>query len=236
MTNRCSFLVDTSFIQVDKSFIRDIGRARYARNRTRFVNVPPEYDINSRNFATINAALVAGLYPKVLSIDSKSSGTQLRTITNNQNAFFHPSSVNFGRKPTDFGVNHLAYFTLMHSKKLYAWETGPVDDLAMLLLCGESDFKVFQSVLIGNGRLIAIVVQLVSDTAVIDRKIKFNIPAKTNVALKLLREHLYDILSTQFRGQPLVESHVVWNDVAQMVLGKIKPKDEKEQTSITFMN
>lgn len=212
------FLVDTSFIQVDKSFIRDIGRARYARNRTRFVNVPPEYDINSRNFATINAALVAGLYPKVLSIDSKSSGTQLRTITNNQNAFFHPSSVNFGRKPTDFGVNHLAYFTLMHSKKLYAWETGPVDDLAMLLLCGESDFK------------------LVSDTAVIDRKIKFNIPAKTNVALKLLREHLYDILSTQFRGQPLVESHVVWNDVAQMVLGKIKPKDEKEQTSITFMN
>ncbi|KAF6766323.1 pre-mRNA-splicing factor ATP-dependent RNA helicase prp22 [Ephemerocybe angulata] len=211
------FLVDTSFIQVDRSFIRDIGRARYARNRTRFVNVPPEYDVNSRNFALINAALVAGLYPKVLSIDSKNSGPQLRTITNNQSAFFHPSSVNFGRKPADFGVNYLAYFTLMHSKKLYAWETGPVEDLGMLLLCGESDFK------------------LLSDTAVIDRKIKFNIPAKTNVALKLLREHLYDILSAQFRGQALTETHVLWNEVAQMVLGKIKPKDDKEQTSITFM-
>ena len=28
------------------------------------------------------------------------------------------------------------------SKKLYAWETGPVDDLAMVLLCGEPEFKV----------------------------------------------------------------------------------------------
>lgn len=210
------FLVDTSFIQVDRAFVRDLGRARYARGRTRFVTVPPEYDVNSKNTALVNAALVAGLYPKVLAIDPKSA--QLRTVTNNQVAYFHPSSVNFGRRPADFGVNHLAYFTLMHSKKLYAWETGPVDDLAMLLLCGESDFK------------------LISDTAVIDRKIKFNIPARTNVALKLLRENFYDILSAQFKGQALTETHVLWNELAQMVLGKIKPKEEKEQTSITFMN
>jgi hypothetical protein len=25
---------------------------------------------------------------------------------------------------------------------MYAWETGPVDDIAMLLLCGECEFKV----------------------------------------------------------------------------------------------
>jgi ATP-dependent RNA helicase DHX29 len=105
------FLVDTSFIQVDESFVRDLGRARYGRNRTCFVNVPPEYDVNSKNYALVNAALVAGLYPKVLSIDSKSGG--LRTVSNNQSASFHPSSVNFGRKAVDFGVNYLAYFTLM---------------------------------------------------------------------------------------------------------------------------
>ncbi len=29
-----------------------------------------------------------------------------------------------------------------HSKKLYAWETGPVDDVAIALLCGDADFKV----------------------------------------------------------------------------------------------
>lgn len=28
------------------------------------------------------------------------------------------------------------------SKKLYAWETGPADDFALVLLCGEVDFKV----------------------------------------------------------------------------------------------
>lgn len=25
---------------------------------------------------------------------------------------------------------------------MYAWETAPIDDLAILLLCGECDFKV----------------------------------------------------------------------------------------------
>jgi ATP-dependent RNA helicase DHX29 len=54
----------------------------------------------------------------------------------------HPSSVNFRMKPADWGTNHLAFFTIMHSKKLYAWETGPVDDRALVLLCGEADFKV----------------------------------------------------------------------------------------------
>lgn len=29
-----------------------------------------------------------------------------------------------------------------HSKKLYAWETGPAEDISLLLLCGECDFKV----------------------------------------------------------------------------------------------
>jgi ATP-dependent RNA helicase DHX29 len=131
--------------------------ARYSRNRTRFVIPPSELDLNSQNPLLVNAALTAGLYPKILSIDRKNG--LLHTISNNQRAYLHPSSVNFGKNVMDFGVNHLAYFTLMyvtgyeifidsnkyhnrHSKKLYAWETGPVDDLAMLLLCGEYDSKV----------------------------------------------------------------------------------------------
>lgn len=73
--------------------------------------VPHDLDSNSSNVDLLNAALVAGLYPKILSVDSQTG--QMRTILNNQQASFHPSSINFGRKPTDFGVNHLAYFTLM---------------------------------------------------------------------------------------------------------------------------
>ncbi|EAU92844.2 pre-mRNA-splicing factor ATP-dependent RNA helicase prp22 [Coprinopsis cinerea okayama7 len=212
------FLVDMSFIRVDRSFVRELSRSRYNRNRTRFVNLPPEYDVNSKNFALVNAALVAGLYPKVLSIDPRSG--QMKTISNNQAVSFHPSSVNFGKRASDFGVHHLGYFTLMHSKKLYAWETGPVDDLAMLLLCGETDFK------------------LATNSASIDRKIRFQLSPKMNVALKILREELIKLLSMQFAGQPMVESQVRWYELAMMVLGKVKPAEGRaeQQTSITIVN
>lgn len=140
-------------------------RARYSRNRTRFVTIPAELDCNSRNTVLLNAALAAGLYPKILAIDS--SNGHMRTITNNQAAAFHPSSVNFRKNAVDFGIHYLSYFTLMwvstlthlplylhyssrQSKKLYVWETGPVDDMAMLLLCGECDFKVRYAIVQSN--------------------------------------------------------------------------------------
>jgi len=94
---------------------------------------------------------------------------------------------------------------------MYAWETGPVDDMAMLILCGESDFK------------------LIANTASIDRKIKFQIPAKSNIALKLLRGQISFLLAQQFRGKPLTESQIQWNEVGLMVLGKIKLKDESDK-------
>jgi ATP-dependent RNA helicase DHX29 len=75
------------------------------------VFLPPEVDIHSENTALINAALTAGLYPKILSINPTNG--QLSTVTNSQAVFFHPSSVNFKRRPQDFGVNHLAFFTIM---------------------------------------------------------------------------------------------------------------------------
>lgn len=47
---------------------------------------------------------------------------------------------------SEFGSNNLVYYTLMQSKKLYAWETGPIDDRALALLCGDFvDTKVSAS-------------------------------------------------------------------------------------------
>jgi len=82
---------------------------------------PPELDVNSGNSALINAALTAGLFPKLLAVDQMG---YMRTISNNQHASFHPSSVNFGRKPTEFGVNHLAYFTLMYVRPLVSLKSS----------------------------------------------------------------------------------------------------------------
>jgi ATP-dependent RNA helicase DHX29 len=75
------------------------------------VFLPSEVDIYSENNALINAALTAGLYPKVLKVDPTEG--QLATVTNSQAVTFHPSSVNFRRRLQDFGVNYLAFFTIM---------------------------------------------------------------------------------------------------------------------------
>lgn len=56
-------------------------RARHARGlRTRFVTVPPDYDVNAENPHILSAALSAGLYPKLLNLNANG----LQTITNQQ--------------------------------------------------------------------------------------------------------------------------------------------------------
>ncbi|KLO20229.1 P-loop containing nucleoside triphosphate hydrolase protein [Schizopora paradoxa] len=205
------YLIDSSFIKVDTTFSEEFRRARYSRQRnTRFVTVPPEYDANTdmedKSMCLFNAALASGLYPKLLNVYSSesSNGQSMKMLSNNQAAFFHPSSVNFGRRPGDLGAGYLMYFTIVQSKRLYAWETAPVDDLALVLLCGDAEFK------------------LISNTIDIDRKIKYRVAPKTNVALKHLREHLLENLSLRFKGKELSETQKVWETLAIKVLGRVK--------------
>ena len=55
----------------------------------------------------------------------------------------HPSSINFRKRAAQFEANYLTYFTIMQSKRLYAWEVAPVDDKALAVLCGDMvDLKV----------------------------------------------------------------------------------------------
>lgn len=70
--------------------------------------------------------------------------------------------------------------------------------------------------------------QLISDSAFIDRKIKFRIPPKSNVALRILRNQLGSLLANLFRGKVSNESQILWHELALMVLGKIKLKDPAE--------
>lgn len=106
--------IRSSILQASRLLIWLVCRGRYSRNKTHFVNVPAEYDANNAdNMALLNAALCGGLYPKLLTVDLSSGSQQMRTLGNNQVVSFHPSSVNFGRKPGDFGTNYLTYFTIM---------------------------------------------------------------------------------------------------------------------------
>ncbi|KAH8120418.1 P-loop containing nucleoside triphosphate hydrolase protein [Phellopilus nigrolimitatus] len=206
------YLVDSSFIKVEQDFVRELNRARYARGyRTRFILVPSEYDRNTAdNMALLNAALCAGLYPKLLTLSDAVSGqkAQMRTLGNNQPVAFHPSSVNFRRRPQDFGVNFLNYFTIMHSKRLYAWETGPVDDMDSLTFMWRLRFQ---------------------DMVVIDRKLRYRLAPKTSIALKYLRAQLAVNLATQFRGKELTEQQEKWSELAMRVLGKEKSQISKAE-------
>lgn len=77
--------------------------------------------------------------------------------------------------------------------------------------------------------------QLISDSAFIDRKIKFRIPPKTNIALKHLRNQVNAVLATQLRGKPLTESQMLWMQSAMVVIGKLKLEgagDGEQQNSI----
>jgi ATP-dependent RNA helicase DHX29 len=101
----------------------------------------------------------------------------------------------------------------MHSKKLYAWETGLADDLSLVLLCGEQDFK------------------LAANTITIDRKIRYQVSPKVNIALKILRGQLSELLSLQMRRRVLTGSQVRWNDLAMSVLGRM---EDDEQSSVVI--
>lgn len=81
----------------------------------------------------------------------------------------------------------------MQSKKLYAWETGPVDDRALALLCGDQ-----------------VDVKLAASLFQIDRKIRWQIEPKTALAIKLLREQFAVAMSMRLRGRVSSESQKKW--------------------------
>ena len=139
-----AYLLDSGFAQIDDETRKEMARNKFraGSGKPRFMTAPADLDVNSNSMAILNAAISAGLYPKLLSIEPKNY--QLKTIGNNQPVSIHPSSVNFRMRLSELprGANHLVYFTIMSTKKLYAWETGAVDDRGVMVLCGEADWKV----------------------------------------------------------------------------------------------
>ena len=103
-----------------------------------------------------------------------------------------------------------------------------MDDLALLLLCGECEFKVQQAFSLPTIETYSLP-QVISSSAFVDRKIKFRIPGRVNVALKYLRHHLATILANQIRGMPLSESQLLWNELAMSALGKMKLITSEEE-------
>jgi ATP-dependent RNA helicase DHX29 len=72
---------------------------------------------------------------------------------------------------------------------------------------------------------------LIADTASIDRKIRFCVAPKTNVALKILREQLSNVLAQQYQGKALTQSQEAWKDLGLLALSKTKIKQDKDNSN-----
>ncbi|SPO21176.1 probable DNA/RNA helicase (DEAD/H box family II) [Ustilago trichophora] len=207
-----SYLIDAGFVSVDDSFRQELNKLRYRSggssnfSKPRFMTIPAHLDVNSSSLSMIHATLAAGLYPKLLHIDSKTY--QLKTIGNNQPTSIHPSSVNFKAKMSELvrsSSSYMLYYTMMQSKKLYAWETGLMDDKAVYMFCGDGEFR------------------LASNSLYIDRqRIRIaSVDPKTLVALKTLREGLGRLMKASFRnpGKEWSEGQERLFELACRVLG-----------------
>lgn len=210
-----TYLLDAGFVNVDDKTRREVvsGRFRFQAAKTRFMRVPAQFDTNSSSQAMLHAALGAALYPKLLVLDARNGA--LRTLTNNAPASIHPSSVNFKTRLDQLprGIHHLVYYTIMQSRRLFAWETGAIDNRALLLLCGEADFKVRLAIFGGGGvpsRLfcrrtpltLCAPVQFSARSLYIDRqrlRVTFY-DLKVLLAIKVIRQRLVRALQASFRN------------------------------------
>lgn len=179
-----AYLIDARFVRVDAGVRRELAGSNRGRGRgPKLVAVPAALDEHGEDPIPVTLALVTALYPKLLSVDR--GAREMRTITNNQPAAIHPSSVNF-RMPLDnaqLATRFVLYSTIVMSKRLYAWDTAVVPELMVYMLCGESDFRHSASMLaLDKNRL---------RVAAMD--------PRTLVALRVMRDQLSCMLQEYYR-------------------------------------
>jgi len=139
------FLVGTGFVSVDAETKRDLNRERFS-NRISFCPVIPEYNVYQRSIPVLNAAITAGMYPKVMmrneSVKAYVTGPKQETV------WIHPSSVNFqkgGNSGAVTGPDVSPWFvfnSLVKSSRMYVWESCRVGQFPLVLFGGELSVKV----------------------------------------------------------------------------------------------
>lgn len=125
------------------------------------------------------------------------------------------TSVNFtpGRKSDLDGAQFVTYFNIMHSKKLYVWECGSVEEKAILLLCGDADVK------------------LPAQSISIDRKIRYAATPKAAMAMKVLRGHFQSLFQLRMKHpqQALQGADAEWWQFIENSLKSEEAEEEKQR-------
>lgn len=163
------------------------NKNRYDMKRTRIqlCDIPDNYNIYVDSIPVVNAALTAGLYPKIAEYLRQTN----QVLNKNMELKIHPSSMLFGRKNmllTDFLIYNTVVMNNNNNQStdnVYMWETSSVDAVAIILLATDIEIKYKQRKM------------------VLDNWIYFDCFARTAVLLKFLREQLNVWLSEKM-NQP----------------------------------
>ncbi|KAI8139726.1 P-loop containing nucleoside triphosphate hydrolase protein [Fennellomyces sp. T-0311] len=137
-------LISIGFVKAD-----DAGEFidRYeVKRQTKWCVVPQAYNIHARSVPVVNAAIMAGLYPKLAERDDevffnkKLAGMKI-----------HPSSMLFGRQRI-LSSDFLVYNTVvMNGDQVFLWESTTVDPVAVVLLAADMEIKHKQRRVILDG-------------------------------------------------------------------------------------
>ncbi|KAI8596835.1 P-loop containing nucleoside triphosphate hydrolase protein [Dissophora ornata] len=173
------FLVGTGFVKVNAETKRELSRERFS-HRISFCPVIPEYNVYQRSIPVMNAAITAGMYPKVMmrndTLKAYVTGPKQETV------WIHPSSVNFtkgGAAAAAMGLDLSPWFvfnSLVKSTRMYVWESCRVGQFPLVLFGGDMSIKHHAKHL------------------TVDKWVQFKCHAKTAVVFKMMREELDKIL------------------------------------------
>ncbi|KAG2237503.1 hypothetical protein INT48_005539 [Thamnidium elegans] len=170
-------LISIGFVKTDET--PDINHYDVKRSLIQLCKIPQVYNLYAESIPIVNAALTAGLYPKIAEYLRQSS-----KITNkDMELAIHPSSMLFGRKKTllsDFLIYNTVVMNSNNNQmkdRVYMWETASIDAVAVILLATNIDIKYKQRRMI------------------LDDWIYFDCFARTAVLLKFLRKQLNNWLA-----------------------------------------
>jgi len=139
------FLVGTGFVKVDFKTRRMLNQEQFSR-RILFCPVIPEYNIYERSIPVLNAAITAGMYPKVMmrndTLKAYVTGSKQEML------WIHPSSVNHTKGGASGAVTGpdvspwFVYNSLVKSSRMYVWESCRVGQFPLVLFGREMLVKV----------------------------------------------------------------------------------------------
>ncbi|KAI8388265.1 P-loop containing nucleoside triphosphate hydrolase protein [Radiomyces spectabilis] len=124
---------------------RSMMRSYDVKRSINLCKVPDIYNSNSLSVPVVNAAITAGLYPKL----AVYSETNHHFMNGKLMLDIHPTSILFGKEDL-LKKDFLVYNTVVMSKNIYLWEAASVHAIAIILLASNLDIKHVQRRFIVN--------------------------------------------------------------------------------------